>query len=104
MRTISQRGGYLLAVVLLLALPVAVRAQSVVTVLTVKVKGDQDAYLAKTKPLRSLLMKNGATNLRVFRALLAGDRTGLLSFVAEYPNMEAYGKAAAKAQAEIGRA
>ena len=67
----------------------------VVSVLTVKVKGDEDTYLAKTKPFSDILKRNGATSVRVFRAMVAGDQTGLISFVSEYPNIEAYGKSAA---------
>ena len=87
--------------VLLLAVPAAARAQftasaPVVSVLTVKVKGDQDAYLAKTKPFSAALKRNGATSVRVFRAAIAGEQAGLLSFASEYPNLEAYAKSATK--------
>jgi hypothetical protein len=100
MRAIGQYCGSLLVAVSLFAVPAAVRAQAVVNVLTVKVKGDQDAYLAKTKPFSAIIKRNGATSVRVFRAMLAGDRTGLISFVSEYPSLEAYGKSAAKNAAD----
>ena len=100
MRTIAQCCGSLLVAVSLLAVPGAVRAQSVVTVLTVKVKGDQDVYLAKTKPFSAIMKRSGATSVRVLRAMVAGDRTGLISFVSEYPSLEAYGKSATKSAAD----
>ena len=100
MRTIAQCCGSLLVAVSLLAVPGAVRAQSVVTVLTVKVKGDQDVYLAKTKPFSVIMKRSGATSVRVLRAMVAGDRTGLISFVSEYPSLEAYGKSATKSAAD----
>ena len=96
MRTTGQRFGFLLVAASLLAVPVAVRAQAVVAVLTVRVKGDQDTYLAKTKPFSAIIKRNGATSVRVFRAVVAGEGTGLISFASEYPNLEAYGKSAAK--------
>ena len=101
MKVIGQSYGYLMVAVLLLAVPAAARAQftasaPVVSVLTVKVKGDQDAYLAKTKPFSAALKRNGATSVRVFRAAIAGEQAGLLNFVSEYPNLEAYAKSATK--------
>ena len=100
MRTIGQCCGSLLVAVSVLAAPVVARAQTVVTVLTVKVKGDQDAYLAKTKPFSAIMKRTGATSVRVLRAMVAGDRTGLISFVSEYPSLEAYGKSATELAAD----
>ena len=100
MRTIVQCCRSLLVAVWLVSVPVAVHAQAAVTVLTVKVKGDQDAYLAKTKPLSAIMKRNGATSVRVLRATMAGDRTGLISFVSEYPSLEAYGKSATQMAAD----
>ena len=103
MKAMPKRGVYVLATLLVLTLPAMVVAESaVLQVLTVKVKGDSNAYLAKLKEskIKSILTRLGASNVRVFRATLAGADSGLIFVSTEYPNMEAFGKAAGKAASD----
>ena len=100
MKGIVRQWMCLVAASVLLSVPLAaVAAESpVLQVLTVKVKGDSNAYLAKLKEgkVKSILMRLGASQVRVFRATLAGPDSGLIFVSTEYPSMEAFGKAAVK--------
>ena len=69
----------------LVAAPMVARAQSgaVVSVVTVKAKGDDSAYLQTLRAAAPIVMRLGATNYRVFRAAFAGDGAGSIISVAE---------------------
>ena len=86
------------AAVLLLAIASEVRAEppAIVTVISVKVKGDGSAYLKKLQEGKPIIMRLGAKSFRVFRASIAGEGTGRIVSVAEYENSETFGKARAK--------
>src|SRR2546422_6217890 len=71
------------ACVLLAAPAPAADAPHVLTVLTVKVKGDQDAYLEKVKKFITAAKGAGGTT-RVWRSSLAGSETGLIFIATEY--------------------
>jgi hypothetical protein len=83
---------------LLLAIASEVRAEppAIVTVISVKVKGDGSAYLKKLQEGKPIIMRLGAKSFRVFRAAIAGEETGRIISVSEYENAEAFGKARAK--------
>ncbi len=92
-----------LAVVVALAIPVAAGADQphVLTVLAVKVKGDQDAYLEKVKKfIASAKRLDAGGTTRVWRASLAGTDSGLIFIASEFPNLEAFAKGNAKVQAD----
>lgn len=86
------------AAALLLAIASEVRAEppAIVTVISVKVKGDGSAYLKKLQEGKPIIMRLGARSFRVFRAAIAGEETGRIISVSEYENAEAFGKARAK--------
>ena len=91
-----------LAVMIALAVPVAAAdSPRVLTVLTVKVKGDQDAYLAQLKKFMAGVkrLETGGTT-RVWRGTLAGQDTRMLFVATEFPNLETYAKGSAKLQAD----
>jgi hypothetical protein len=71
----------------------AAAAPAVVSVFSAKVKGDGSAYLKKLQAGKPLVMKLGAKNFRIFRAIYAGEGTARIITVAEYENAEAFGKA-----------
>jgi hypothetical protein len=71
----------------------AAGAPAVVSVFSAKVKGDGSAYLKKLQAGKPLVMKQGAKNFRIFRAIYAGEGTARIITVAEYENAEAFGKA-----------
>jgi hypothetical protein len=71
----------------------AAGAPAVVSVFSARVKGDGSAYLKKLQTGKALVMKQGAKNFRVFRAIYAGEGTSRIITVAEYENAEAFGKA-----------
>ena len=83
---------------LLLASGVALaEARPVATVLTVKLKGDRDAYLQKVKGITALAEKlQTGGKMRVWQATLAGSDTRMLYAVIEYANMEAMAKGVTK--------
>jgi hypothetical protein len=89
---------FLWAAALLLATAPQVRAEppAIVTVISVKVKGDGSAYLKKLQEGKPIMMRLGAKSYRVFRAAIAGEETGRIISVSEYENAEAFGKARAK--------
>ncbi len=68
-------------------------APAVVSVFSAKVKGDGSAYVKKLQAGKPLIMKQGAKNFRIFRAIYAGEGTARIISVAEYENAEAFGKA-----------
>ena len=88
----------LFAFSMVLVLPAIALADSppVLQVVTVKVQGDGSAYLAKLKDGIPMLKKAGASDVRVFRATVAGDNSGLIFVSIEYPNLEAFAKGATK--------
>ena len=71
----------------------AAGAPAVVSVFSARVKGDGSAYLKKLQTGKALVMKQGAKNFRIFRAIYAGEGTSRIITVAEYENAEAFGKA-----------
>jgi len=102
MKALSKRVGWLVVSFLVLAVPaVAADAPKVLSVIAVKVKGDQSAYLQKVKQLDAIQkrLETGGT-LRVWRATAAGQSTGTIYVGIEYPTLEAYAKAATKLQAD----
>ncbi len=88
---------FLWAAVFLLALASEVRADppAIVSVISVKVKGDGSAYLKKAQEGKPIIMKLGAKSVRIFRAIFAGEGTARIITVSEYENAEAFGKARA---------
>ena len=102
MKTLLKRGGVLVVSLMVLALPAAAAdAPKVLSVLAVKVKGDQNAYLQRVKQLIAIQkrLETGVT-MRVWRATAAGQETGTIYVGLEYANLEAYAKAISKAQAD----
>ena len=78
---------------------VAAEARPVATVLTVKLKGDRDAYLQKVKAITTLSEKlQTGGKMRLWQATLAGSDTRLIYAVIEYANMEAMAKGVTKMQ------
>ena len=71
-------------------------APAVLSVFSARVKGDGSAYLKKLQAGKPLVMKLGAKNFRIFRAIYAGEGTERIITVAEYENAEAFGKARMK--------
>ena len=73
----------------------------VLTIVAVKVKGDQDAYLAKVKKINAVVKKvEGGGTMRVWRAALAGPNSDTIYVAIEYANLEAYAKATSKLEAD----
>ncbi len=96
------RVGLVLVGLVLLALPAAAAdAPKVLTVLSVKVKGDQTAYLQRVKQFNAVQkrLESGAT-MRVWRATAAGPNVGTIYVATEYANLEAFAKAQTKLQAD----
>lgn len=79
----------------------AAEAPKVLSVISVRVKGDQDAYLAQVKKLDGIRkrLELGGT-LRVWRAAVAGPNTGTIFVGIEFANLEAYAKSTTKLQAD----
>jgi hypothetical protein len=98
MRTTVRSLVCLWAAVFLLTLASEVRADppAVVSVISVKVKGDGSAYLKKLHEGKPIMMRLGAKSYRVFRAAIAGEGTARIISVSEYENAEAFGKARVK--------
>lgn len=73
----------------------------VLSVITVKVKGDQEAYLQKVKQLNAISkrVESGGT-IRVWRAMVAGADSGLIFVGIEYANLEAYAKGTVKTRGD----
>lgn len=102
MKSLSKRVGWLVVSFLVLALPaVAADGPKVLSVIAVKVKGDQSTYLQKVKQVDAIQkrLETGGT-LRVWRATAAGQSTGTIYVGIEYANIEAYAKAVTKLQAD----
>ena len=102
MTSLPKRVGVLWMSLMILALPaLAADAPKVLNVLTVKVKGDQTAYLQRVQQIMAIQkrLETGATT-RVWRATVAGQETGTIYVGIEYANLEAYAKAATKLQAD----
>jgi hypothetical protein len=53
----------------------AAAAPAVLSVFSAKVKGDGSAYVKKLQAGKSLVLKLGAKNFRIFRAIYAGEGT-----------------------------
>ena len=87
---------------LLLTSPLAAaEPRPVSTVLTVKLKGDRDTYLQQIKKLMALAEKaQTGGKIRVWRASLAGDSTGMLFVAVEYASLEAMAKGMTKMQGD----
>ena len=93
----------LVACGLLMLAPSVLRAEGkpVMTVLTVKLKGDRDAYLQKVKGVMALAEKlQTGGKMRIWQATLAGSDTRLIYASIEYANMEAMAKAVTKLQSD----
>ena len=91
-----------LAAMIALAMPVAAAdSPRVLTVLTVKVKGDQDAYVAQLKKFLTGIKRldTGGTT-RVWRTTLAGSDTRMIFVATEFANLEAMAKGTAKLQGD----
>jgi hypothetical protein len=84
----------------LFAAPAASQEGAALQVVAVQVKGDGSDYIAKLKGGMPLMMKHGASAVRVFRATVAGPNSGTLFVSVEYPNMEAWAKGSAKMAAD----
>ena len=92
----------LVAAAIALAIPVAAAAEShVLTVLAVKVKGDQDAYVAQLKKfLAGAKRLDAGGTTRVWRGTLAGQDTRMIFVATEFPSLEALAKGNAKVEAD----
>ena len=102
MKTFSKPVGWLVVGFMLLAFPAAAAdAPKVLSVIAVKVKGDQAAYLQRVKQLRTIMnrLETGGT-LRVWRATAAGQSTGTIYVGIEFVSLEAYAKGMTKLQAD----
>jgi hypothetical protein len=92
MRT-QRLGSFLLAVLFASTLlPVtgfAADAPAVLQVISVKVTGDRQLYLAKIKTLQGISKRLGLAPARVWRATLAGENTDVIYIATEYPNLAA---------------
>lgn len=104
MSRVQKRAAMLVATCMITLWPcvsMAADAPKVMTAIGVKVKGDQNAYLDKVKKLNGIMKRlDTGGSMRVWRATLAGEDTGTLYVVLEYPSLEAYAKATTKAQAD----
>ncbi len=79
----------------------AAEPRSVLSVLTVKLKGDQEAYLQKVKQLNAISKRiEAGGTIRVWRATLAGADSGLIFVGIEYPSMEAFAKGFTKVRSD----
>ena len=102
MQALLQRAGLLLVSLMVLTAPaVAADAPKVLTVIAVKVKGDQSTYLQRVKQLNAIQqrLETGGT-MRVWRATAAGPNVGTIYVGIEYANLEAFAKATTKLQAD----
>ena len=100
MKTI--RVGFVLAALTLVALPAAAAdAPKVISVLSVKVKGDYTSYLQQVKQFGAAQkrLETGGT-MRVWRATAAGPNVGTIYVVIEYANLETFAKAQTKLQGD----
>ena len=89
-----------LAFVLALGLAEPVEAQVVGQAVAVSVD-DQDRYLAVIKELKALQAKlTPDASMRVWRATIAGEQSGMLYIVVEHPSLAAYAANTAKIQAD----
>jgi hypothetical protein len=79
----------------------AAEPRPVLSVLTIKLKGDQEAYLQKVKQLNAIAkrVESGGT-IRVWRAMVAGADAGLIFVGIEYPNLEAFAKGTMKTRGD----
>jgi 6-phosphogluconate dehydrogenase (decarboxylating) len=102
MRTFWKRLAIVIGLVVWAAAPAtAAEPRPVLSVLTVKVKGDQEAYLQKVKALNAISKRTEAGGtIRVWHATVAGTDTGLLYVGIEYPSMEAFAKGFTKVRAD----
>jgi hypothetical protein len=84
-------------------LPVAALAadpQAVLQVISVKVKGDRQAYLDKIKVLQGITKRLTLPPARVWRATLAGENTDVIYVTTEYPSLAAMADAQGKLNAD----
>ena len=103
MKTMWKPMALSLLAIIVWGVPSVVWAESpkVLSIVAVKVKGDQDAYLAKVKKLNALVKKvEGGGTMRVWRAALAGPNSDTIYVGIEYENLEAYAKATSKLEAD----
>ena len=77
-------------------LPTTATAQSVISVVTARAKGDDAAYMEKLKAAKPIVMRLGASSYRVFRAAFAGEGSGAIVSVAEYKDWPTFAEARAK--------
>src|SRR5579863_2440728 len=80
--------------IFVLASASVVRAEppAVLSVISVRVKGDGSAYMKKLQEVKPILLRLGAKSVRVFRVAYGGEETGRILSVSEYENAEAFGK------------
>ena len=76
------------------------QAPKVVTVVAVEVAGvDQDAFLQRVTKAQAIWKGLGIPAFRAWQSTLAGPNTGMIVFVTQYDNAEAWAKNAQKLQA-----
>jgi hypothetical protein len=103
MKTQRVRWILLAALLALTLLPVAALAadpQKVLQVISVKVKGDRQAYLDKIKVLQGITKRLGMPPARVWRATLAGENTDVIYVATEYQSLAAMADAQGKLTAD----
>ena len=102
MKTMWQSMALALLAVIVWGVPsIAADSPKVLSIVAVKVKGDQDAYLAKVKKLNALMKKGeGGGTMRVWRAALAGPNSDTIYVGIEYESLEAYAKSTTKLEAD----
>jgi hypothetical protein len=84
----------------LVASPAVSQEGPMLQVVAVQVKGDGSDYIAKLKTGIPIMMKHGASAVRVFRATVAGPNSGTIFVSVEYPNAEAWAKGGPKMAAD----
>ena len=72
----------------------------VLQVISVRVKGDRQAYLNQIKTLQGITKRLALPQARVWRATLAGENTDVIYVATEYPSLAAMADAQAKMNAD----
>jgi hypothetical protein len=72
----------------------------VMSVITVEVKGDRDAYLQKLARLRAIQKRLGVPQFRVWRLTYAGQRTDVIHLMTEYDDLVHFSTASDAAAAD----
>ena len=85
------------------ALPAVMQAaepQAVAAVISVKVTGDPQVYLGKIKSLQAISKRLGLPTARVWRETMAGEASGTIHIVTEYPSLAAWAEGTGKLNAD----